>query len=135
MDKDDLSLDYFEHNGFQKIDDSIIMGCQGLAEKSFNSGPFKTTKKNCVIVFKQNDNLYSQVKSDYNSSIRQAKKLLEQSINSIIYIFTNYPKTVKHHIISDSALSIPEDYEGKGQTFIKDVKDIDTTEPFNPANN
>ncbi len=134
MEEKKLTNDYFEHNGFKQIDDNIIKGGQILAEKSFNSTSFKAAKTNCVIVFKQNDNLYSQIKKDYDSSIRQAKKLMEQGINSIIYIFTNYPHTVKHHIVSDNPMTIP-DYDGKGNFFVKDVNDIDTSEPFNPANN
>lgn len=130
----DFPSDYFEHNGFQDIDDITIRGGQTIAEQAFNSAPFKVAKTNCVIVFKQNDNLYAQVKRDYDSSIKQAKQLIEQGINSIIYIFTNYPHTVKHHIVSDNPFTIP-DYEGKVRTVIKDVKDIDTTNSFDPSKN
>lgn len=126
--------DYFEHNSFERIDETIIRGGQSLAEEAYNNAPFKTTKKNCVIVYKQNDNLYSHLKRDYESSIREAKKLMEQGINSIIFIFTGYPKIVKHHIVSESPKNI-SDYEGKGRSFEKDVSDIDTSEPFNPSNN
>lgn len=134
MDNPNFPPDYFEHNSFKKIDDSVIRGGQALAEEAYNTAPFKTTKKNCVIVFKQNDNLYSQLKRDYDSSIRQAKKLMEQGINSIIFIFTGYPKIVKHHIVSEKPRSVPE-YEGKGREFEVDVSDVDTSEPFNPTDN
>ncbi len=126
--------DYFEHNGFKNIDDTIIKGGQALAEKSFNSAPFKAVKTNCAIVFKQNDKLYCQLKRDYDSSIRQAKKLMEQGINSIIYMFNGYPNIVKHHIVSDNPFIMPE-YEGKGKTFVKDVSNIDTNESFDPSTN
>lgn len=134
MNNSNFPPDYFEHNSFKQIDDALIRGGQILAEKAFTGVPFKASKKNCVIVYKQNDNLYSHVKRDYESSIKQAKKLMEQGINSIIYIFTNYPKIVKHHIVSESRDNIP-DYEGKGRTFEVDVSDVDTSEPFNPSNN
>ena len=134
MESSKYPIDYFEHNGFKEIDVTIIRGGQAMAEQSFISAPFKALKSNCAIVFKQNDNLYSQLKRDYESSIRQAKKLMEQGINSIIYIFTDYPNIVKHHIVSENPFVIPE-YDGKGQTFVKDVKNIDTIDPFNPTNN
>lgn len=123
MQNEKFTADYFEHNGFNEIDETLIKAGQSLAEKSFNSAPFKALKTNCVIVFKQNNNLYAQMKRDYDSAIRQAKKLMEEGINSIIYIFTKYPDIVKHQIVTNSPLEIP-DYEGRGKTFIKDVRDL-----------
>ena len=110
---------FFERNGFKEINNEIIIGCQKLAEQSFNTAPFKPTKKNCVIVFKQDEVLYSQMKRDYNSATKQAKELLEQKINSIIFIFTNYPQTVIHHIATNDVSSIP-DYDGKGKIIAID---------------
>lgn len=59
-------------------------------------------------MFKQNSNLIGQVKRDYDSELKQAETLMEQAINSIIYIFLNYPKTVKHYIVGENAFMINE---------------------------
>jgi len=134
MGNEDFPNDYFEKNGFKKIDESIIRGGQKVAESAYSKVGFKPAKTNCVIVYKQNASLFGQVKRDYDSALRQAKSLMEIGINSIIYIFTNYPSTVKHHVYGDAdAIFNIEDYEGKGRTIIKDVSDIDTS--LDPSSN
>lgn len=134
MNRADYPPGYFDKNGFQKIDEVVVRGAQALAEKAFNNASFKLAKTNCVIVFKQDSKLTGQVKRDYDSALRQSKTLMELGINSIIYIFLNYPKTVKHHIIDENAFMI-ENYDGKGKTFIVDVEHIKTDPPVNPSDN
>ena len=129
-----LSPDFFEHNGFKEFDDTIICGGQAMAEKIFTEAPFKAVKSNCVIIFKKEDTLFAQIKRDYNSAVKQAKELMEQSINSIIYIFTFYPKTVKHIIVTDGKTEI-QDYEGKGNSTEVDVRNIKTDTPFDHSQN
>jgi hypothetical protein len=118
------NTEYFEHNGFKKIDDVIIKGGQALAERYYAEAPFKTTKSNCVIVWKQEDQLLVNLKRDYRSALKRAKELMEVEINSIIYLFTDYPKIVKHQIISENPLSDISDYEGKGNISIIGVEDL-----------
>lgn len=126
MTKREFPAGYFEHNGFPKIDHDIILGAQRLAQEAFDNAPFKTIKTNCVIVYKQNENLCVKIKKNHDSSIKEAKNLMEQGINSIIFSFASYPKIVKHEIVSDNPLSTL-DYEGKGQTFVVDVRHIDSS--------
>lgn len=116
--------DFFDHNGFKIIDDGIITGAQSFAEEIFIQSDFKTQKSNCVIVFKENDKMIANLKRDYQSALKKAKELMEYEINSIIFIFTNYPKTVKHHIVSENPLSDIPDYEGKGNISIVDVTNL-----------
>ncbi len=115
---------FFQHNGFKKFDEPIIRGFQYLAEKAYDEAPFKACKLNCVIVFKQSDNLVINIKRDYKSSLKKAKELMEIRINSIIYIFTEYPSIIKHQIVCENPLSDIEEYEGRGNISIVGVSDL-----------
>ena len=117
-------LEFSEHNGFKFFDEGIITGGQALAKKAYDEAPFKAHKSNCVMVFKQSDQLVVNLKRDYKSSLRKAKELMEMQINSIIYIFTDYPNIIKHHIVTENPLSDISEYEGRGNISIVGVSDL-----------